>query len=63
MVQEALSVLEKTEKEIVILRYYQDLRIKDISRIMGMPASTVRYRLKAAERILKEKLKNEDGPV
>lgn len=61
MVQEALSALEKTEKDIVILRYYQDLRIKDISRIMGMPASTVRYRLKAAEQILREKLKNEDG--
>lgn len=56
MIMEALSTLESVEKDIVILRYYQDLRIKDISRIVGIPASTVRYKLKHAEKILKERL-------
>lgn len=56
MILDALSALEKTEKDIVILRYYQDLRIKDISRITGIPPSTVRYKLKRAEEILRERL-------
>ena len=56
MILDALSALEKTEKDIVILRYYQDLRIKDISRITGIPLSTVRYKLKRAEAILRERL-------
>ncbi len=56
MILDALSTLEKTEKDIIILRYYQDLRIKDISTIVGIPASTVRYKLKHAEKILREKL-------
>lgn len=56
MISEALSALEKTEKDIVILRYYQDQRIRDISRILGIPASTVRYKLKNAEKQLKSTL-------
>lgn len=55
-VWEALSSLEELEKEILILRYYQELRIKDISEIMGMPASTIRYKLKNAEKTLKRRL-------
>lgn len=53
---EALNFLEEVEKEIIILRYYQDLRIKDISQVMDIPASTVRYKLKNAEKILKRRL-------
>lgn len=56
MLMDALAALEKTEKDLVILRYYQDLRIKDISKIVGMPASTVRYKLKHAEKRLREKM-------
>lgn len=56
MLMDALSDLEKTEKDLVILRYYQDLRIKDISKIAGIPASTVRYKLKHAEKILRERM-------
>ena len=56
MVMDALSALDQTEKDIVILRYYQDQRIRDISRILGIPASTVRYKLKNAEKKLKSTL-------
>ena len=55
-VWEALSSLEELEKEILILRYYQDHIIKEISEIMGMPASTIRYKLKNAEKTLKSRL-------
>ena len=56
MVMDALSALDQTEKDIVILRYYQDQRIRDISRILGIPASTARYKLKNAEKKLKSTL-------
>lgn len=55
-VWEALNSLEELEKEILILRYYQDFIIKEISEIMGMPASTIRYKLKNAEKTLKSRL-------
>lgn len=55
-VWEALSSLEELEKEILILRYYQDFKIKEISEIMGIPASTIRYKLKNAEKTLKSRL-------
>lgn len=53
---EAINSLEEIEKEIIILRYYQDFRIKDISQVMGIPASTARYKLKNAEKSLKRRL-------
>ena len=53
---EAINSLEEIEKEIIILRYYQDFRIKDISQVMGIPASTVRYKLKNEEKSLKRRL-------
>ncbi len=54
---EALDTLEPAEREMIILRYYQEMRLKDIAAVMEMPVSTVRYRLKQAEKILREKLR------
>lgn len=53
VIREALMKLEKKERDIIILRYYQELRIRDIAQILEMPASTVRYRLKQAEKKLR----------
>lgn len=52
----ALDTMNPFDKEIIILRYYQDLRIRDIAQILKMPVSTVRYKLKKAEKVLKLKL-------
>ena len=60
-IREALVALESPDREIVLLRYYQDLKIKDIAAVMGMPASTVRYRLKTAEKELKRRLEKGGG--
>ena len=60
-VREALAALESPDREIVILRYYQELKLKDIAVVMGMPASTVRYRLKAAEKELRRRLEKGGG--
>ena len=45
----------------MILRYYQELKIKDIAAVTGMPASTVRYRLKTAEKELRRMLEKGGG--
>ena len=41
-VMTALDELEPEEQEMIILRYYQDMRLKDIACVMDMPVSTVR---------------------
>lgn len=51
-----LDMLEPFEKELIILRYYQELKIKDIAEILNMPVSTIRYKLRRAEKILKNRL-------
>ncbi len=55
-IQTALDGLSAEERDLVILRYYQGLKIRDIAAVTGAPASTVRYRLKKAEDRLKREL-------
>ena len=55
-VMTALDELEPEEREMIILRYYQDMRLKDIACIMDIPVSTGRYRLKQTESKLRDKL-------
>lgn len=59
MVLNALDKLGDMEKEIIILRYYQELRLKDIANIVSLPISTVRYKLKQAEKELEKELESE----
>ena len=60
MVETALDKLEHMQKEIIILKYYQDLRLKDIAKIVSLPVSTVRYKLKQAEKELKKEMESEE---
>jgi len=46
LVQDAVNNLFDPEREIIILRFYHDLKIKDIAKIMGMTLSTTKYHLK-----------------
>lgn len=59
MVMEAIASLEQTEKNIIILKYFQQLKNKEIAGIYGKPVSTVRYILKRAEKNLKKRLEGE----
>ena len=54
-IREALAALDSPDREIVILPFYQELKVKDIAGVMNMPASTVRYRLKTAEKELRRR--------
>ena len=51
-----IQQLDPLDKELIILRYYQDLKVKDIAQIVNMPPSTVGYKIKRIEKLLKIRL-------
>lgn len=53
-VQSALAKLSEVEREVVLLRFYQDLKFKDIAKIMNATVSATKYRLNAAMKKLRE---------
>ncbi|WP_061996368.1 sigma-70 family RNA polymerase sigma factor [Clostridium sp. ATCC 25772] len=55
----AVNKLEDDFKAVVILFYYEDMSIKDISKILNIPSGTVKSRLSRAK--AKLKLILEDG--
>ena len=57
MIEEALNKLSKDQREIIILRFYQDLKIKDIAKIMNSGISITKYRLKKAIKLISESMK------
>ncbi len=54
VVKEAIDRLPELEREIVILRFYQDRKITDIAKILNMKLSTVKYHLKKGQELLSE---------
>ena len=58
-VSEAVTSLQNEFKEVILLRYYRDLPIKDIAKILALPQTTVNYRLLKAKSLLKDILKED----
>ena len=56
MVWSALNTLKPNEKEIILLKDFQDLSYKEIAELLGCPLGTVMSRLFTARKALKEKL-------
>ncbi len=46
IVVQALNKLPEKQKEVIILKYYEDLKIKDISKILDEKIPTIKSRLK-----------------
>ncbi len=46
-------------REVIIFYYYEELTIKDISRLLGMNKNTIKSRLVRGRRLLKKMLKGE----
>lgn len=46
IVVQALNKLPEKQKEVIILKYYEDLKIKDISKILDEKVPTIKSRLK-----------------
>ena len=57
---EALNQLSDIQKETVILRFYHNMKVKDIAAITHVPLPTAKSRLKQGLDKLRRKLKLED---
>lgn len=53
---ETVMELKPHYREVVLLFYYQDMKITDIAKALDIPESTVSVRLKRARDLLKKKL-------
>lgn len=52
-IQRALELLNEEQREVVLLRFYGDLKLREIAAATGAPLSTVKTRLRSALGILK----------
>lgn len=53
--------LKPKYKEVILLFYYQDMKIKDIAIVLNKPESTIAVRLKRARDLLKCRLERLDA--
>ncbi len=58
---DAIDQLKPDYKSIIILRYFHDLGIEEISQIMKMPSNTIKSYLYRAKQQLRQLLKEESG--
>ncbi|MER6329583.1 RNA polymerase sigma factor [Streptomyces sp. NPDC001034] len=57
-----LEELPAAQRQVLVLRFYADLRVRDIAEALGVPEGTVKSRLHTAVRALRARL-HEDGVV
>ncbi|MGC6768294.1 RNA polymerase sigma factor [Enterococcus sp. LJL51] len=55
-----IDELPPIQKDVIILRYYHNLRLKDIAQILEIPLSTVKSRLKQGQIKIKSRLEEEN---
>lgn len=60
---EEVKRLSVKYREVIMLYYYEDFTIIEISELLHCPESTVKSRLQRARKQLKEKLKSEEWEV
>ncbi len=54
--------LDPETRELVLLRFGQQLKLREIAQVTGLPMRTVQSRLRAALKILKKQLEQEELP-
>ena len=59
--QKLLSELSPENREVVILRTYEELKFKDIAKMMGCSVSTVKSRFRLGIQHLKRMVEDENG--
>ena len=58
--QQALQQLPIQLREVIILRYFEDLKIEEVAHILQLPLSTTKSRLYKALKLLKIELEQEE---
>ena len=61
--QKLLSELSPENREVVILRIYEELKFKDIAKMMGCSVSTVKSRFRLGIQHLKKMMEDENGKL
>lgn len=56
LIEELIRKLDPTVQELVILRFRQDLKLREIAVVMGMPMRTVQSKLRLALKEIKAEL-------
>jgi RNA polymerase sigma factor, sigma-70 family len=56
IVSQAIMKLDTPYREVIILHYYQELKLREIPKITGEKMTTVAYRLRQGKKLLKESL-------
>lgn len=59
--QEALSTLSPSEQQLIYMKYFQDVKIKDIAAIEKIPEGTVKSRLHKTLRTLRSHFEGKGG--
>ncbi|MDK1345297.1 sigma-70 family RNA polymerase sigma factor [Streptomyces sp. 378] len=59
-VAEGLDALPDAQRQVLVLRYYADLPVRRIAELLGVPVGTVKSRLFAAAKIMRERLQKEE---
>ncbi len=59
-IKTALNTLQEEQKEVILLRFYHDLKLKDIAQIMNCGLSITKYRLGKGLKALSKLLARED---
>ena len=57
-----VELLPEELREIVILRFSQELKLREIARVTGLPMRTVQSRLRKALKLLKQELERREEP-
>nr|WP_052269762.1 MULTISPECIES: sigma-70 family RNA polymerase sigma factor [unclassified Streptomyces] len=59
-VAQGLDGLPAAQRQVLVLRFFADLQVRDIAEHLGVPAGTVKSRLHTAVRALREKLHEDE---
>ncbi len=60
VIQKALEELPDKQKDVIILKYYEDFKIKEIAKLLGEKVPTIKSRLKQGLEKLSKYLRKED---
>lgn len=63
LIREGLMHLTETQREVIVLYYYQGYKLREIASLTGAPLSTVKTRLYSGTEKLKQYLKEEGGLI
>ncbi len=58
-IQQAIAILPEKQRAVILLAYYHDLPQEEIAQVLSIPVGTVKSRMHAAMKSLKEQLKGD----